>query len=207
LGWTVQKTGNGSTLRKLAFLVIFSLVLFCACAVTPASASVTYILTLSANGGSYSGSGTLTASPFPPTTGSGSKFYDVGGTGGDGTLSLNITLSNGSGTTFTFSTASSGNSGLGSACSAQLNYPTPSLNSISCDLASNSGGAGTSGGATLDIYDNSGGAVLVGTGSTYNGLSMTSALAPEPSTLLLWGTGLLALGAIFRKKVGVGSAV
>jgi hypothetical protein len=31
----------------------------------------------------------------------------------------------------------------------------------------------------------------------------TISLAAEPSTLLLWGTSLLALGAIFRKKLAV----
>lgn len=47
---------------------------------------------------------------------------------------------------------------------------------------------------------------ISGSGTTVVGNVGDLTLAPEPSTLLLWGTGLLALGAIFRKKAGVGSA-
>jgi hypothetical protein len=202
----VQTKGNGSAPRKLFLLVMFALVLFCVGAVTPARASVTYDITVTPNSGSWSGSGTFTVSPNPSPTGN--TLYDVAGTGSDaegtvtGTLSVNLVLTNSS-NTLTFSTAGAS----GTACTIEFSHGVPD-NDLQCiSLVSTTGAKGVAGGGTL-TFDYTSGQLYVGSASTYNGVTLAYALVtPEPSTLLLWGTGLLALGAVFRKKLGVNPAV
>ena len=191
----MQNRRNGSVSRKLTLLVISVAVLavFSLAAVPSAKASVTYQLKLTDPGNStYSGTGSFTLNQTPSNSSS-TQDYTFGGSNtfpsGD-LLSLSLTIDNvtfnASGCNLQFNSGTLNNI-YGCSFTASGSNP-PNINNIQLgatgySLNANPNNSGTSGTVTASL------------------------VTPEPSTLLLWGTGLLALGAIFRKKLGVGSAV
>ena len=200
-----MRNRRGSVLRKLTLLAI-SVPVFAvfSLAVPSAQASETeYQITLAETYAypagptttTYSGTGSIIIAQAPGGSGS-TQDYTFGGASGstDGyttgdLISLSFTLNDGA-----IFNATGG-------CNVDFNGTT--LNSIfNCSFPAEIGMTINSFGTTsygLNIPGGSaGGTVSIGPGV---------AIAPEPSTWILWGTGLLAFGVILRKKVGVGSAV
>jgi hypothetical protein len=171
-------------LMSLAVLAVFS-------AVTAPSAqasATTFDLTLTPyNGSLYGGTGTLTLNQSPSFTNP-SEFYTIGGTD---SLALTVTIDS---VTFT---------ATGSGCTAE--YTDGTLDSLyncsfsstnSQDSLSNIGLYGSSGGYQGTIAGASDGGSI-----TISAASDPPPVAPEPSTWVLWGTGLLGIAIVMRKRL------
>lgn len=195
-----MQTPSRSASRKLALLVM-SVAVFAIFSLSVPAAQATetsYQLTLTETygGATYSGTaGSIIIAQAPGGSGS-TQDYTFGGANGStdsfttgDLLSLSFTLANGD-----VFNATGG-------CNVQFNSTTlnglfgcsfPTVNGISVNsFGTTSYGLNIPGGSA-------GGTVRIGPGV---------AVTPEPSTFILWGTGLLVLGAIFRKKLGVSPVV
>jgi len=191
MGPNVQKIRKDRAIsRKLSFRVM-SLAVLAACslaAIPSAQANATtYSLTLIPyNGSLYGGTGTLTLNPSPSTSNP-DEVYTING---QDSLTLTLVIDS-----VTFTATGPGCTGeytdgtLDSlwGCSFTSSNSKDSLNSVNL-----SGSSGTYQGDFGNVSNS--GSISIGAG-------LDPPVAPEPSTFILWGTGLLAFGVILRKKM------
>lgn len=184
------RRSSASPKRTLLLMSLAALAVFSPVAVPSAQASATtFDLTLTPyNGSLYGGTGTLTLNQSPSLTNP-SEFYTIGGTD---SLALTVTIDS---VTFT---------ATGSGCTAE--YTDGTLDSLyGCSFSSTNSQDSLS---TLSLYGSSGSYQGTIAGASDGGSITISAVsdpppvAPEPSTWVLWGTGLLAFCLLLRKKVG-----
>jgi hypothetical protein len=196
--------GGGSSKLTLFVVSVVVLVLFCFAAVPSAKATVTtYSVTITGGSGGGCASGNTglltinsTTDTLELTSSGGCYFGTVGYDSGASTCNQTANCST-----------------LGSLAAGQYGFNDPSgdtSNAGACTTASSCSVAATnenfqliipSGGfasGTTDIN-------LASVGNTGRSVSFDDPVlvTPEPVSFLLFGSGLLVLGAIFRKKLGL----
>jgi hypothetical protein len=204
-------------IRKLTPLAVSVAALALFCLTAPSAKAQTYIVTITGGTGtclSDTGTtGTLTLNTTSDTlifTAAGDCYFGANGTGATATPDFGASTCGGSncstlpasGVTYTFSnqTGAGGSKNNAGACngtsSTDCSIEADTFNfTLNVPTAVNGGFTSTSHSDALAIGGNSSDHLV--------SVQFDDAtLAPEPSSYLLFGSGLLALGAIFRKKLG-----
>jgi len=185
-------------MSKLTVLVLSVVILGLFCLATPSARASTYIVTLDGgNPGCSSGTATLTITGITLELIAPNCYF---GTVGDDSGASTCTSSDCTGAgdfinvaaagSYTFQNTTSPYGNAGACDTAGCSVDAESENFV---LGIPSGGIGSSSNTTI---------ALGATGNTPVTVDFHDAvLTPEPGTFLLFGSGLLGLGAIFRKKL------
>jgi hypothetical protein len=229
--WRCSSNGTGS--RALTFLAISvaMLTLFCSAAPSAKATITNYTVNivtggLPAGSGCASGTGLLTINStlntleFTSLSGSGCYFGEV--TTGTPSPGEYATYGEGPGTC-TASCSDLGNFTLPAGAGDSIQFVGSNIGACSSSSSPNTSHCTQSAGGFNFIFNvssvtggffdaTSANPNIIDTGSSGNNAPVKvefddAVLTPEPASYLLFGSGLLCLGAIFRKKLGRGRAV